>query len=238
MNPDKVKALLFDVFGTVVDWRGSVIQEGEALGREKGLRVDWPAFADEWRREGYTRAIERIRQGESPWARVDALHRRKLDELLAKHGVNSLSASEIDHFNRVWHRLSPWPDSVAGLARLRTRFIISPLSNGDFALLTDMAKHSKLPWDCILSGELFRSFKPDPLVYQGAAALLDLRPDEVLMVAAHGGDLRGSRAAGLNTAYVHRPREFGPDRPSEPESDQGFDIVASDFLDLARQLGV
>jgi 2-haloacid dehalogenase len=234
---DEVKALVFDVFGTVVDWRGSVIREGEELARAKGLAVDWPRFADEWRREGYVAGMERVRRGELPWMKVDRLHRLKLDELLATYQVGGLDEAEIAHFNRVWHRLSPWPDSVSGLARLKERFIISPLSNGDLALLTNMAKARKLPWDCILSSELFGAFKPDPRVYRGAADLLDLPPAALLMVAAHVGDLRAAQSVGLRTAFVPRPREWGPGGPVEPSPDPTFDLVAADFVDLAAQLG-
>jgi 2-haloacid dehalogenase len=234
---DEVKALVFDVFGTVVDWRGSVIREGEDLARTKALAVDWPRFADEWRRDGYVAGMERIRRGELPWMKVDRLHRRKLDELLATYGVSGLDEAEIAYFNRVWHRLSPWPDAVPGLARLRERLIIAPLSNGDVALLTNMAKARMLPWDCILSSELFGAFKPDPRVYLGAADLLDLPPAALLMVAAHVGDLRAARSVGLRTASVPRPLEWGPGGPVEPPPDPTFDLVATDFVDLAAQLG-
>jgi 2-haloacid dehalogenase len=236
MRASDVKALVFDVFGTVVDWRASVIREGEALGKRKGFTVDWPGFADEWRIDGYIGGMERIRRGELPWMKVDALHRRKLDELLVKYDVTGLTEAEIDHFNRVWHRLIPWPDSVEGLTRLRERFIIATLSNGDVALLTNMAKAGKLPWDCILSSELFQAFKPDPRVYLGAANLLGLEPSAVLMVAAHGGDLRAARALGLRTAFVSRPGEWGPHGRTEPSPDPAFDVIASDFVDLAEKL--
>ncbi|HEX2186300.1 MAG TPA: haloacid dehalogenase type II, partial [Chloroflexota bacterium] len=211
-----IRALLFDVFGTVVDWRSSVIAEGEALARAQGWppdRVDWGAFADRWRREGYSDAIARIRRGEAPWALVDALHRAKLDELLAEHGLAGLAEAEVAHFNRVWHRLRPWPDAVPGLQRLRRRFVLAPLSNGNFALLTNMAKHAGLPWDCILSAELFGAYKPDPAVYRGALALLGIDAHEAMMVAAHPGDLRAARALGLRAAYVPRPHELGPGAP-------------------------
>ena len=231
-----VQALVFDVFGTVVDWRGTVIREGEALGRRHGLAVDWPRFADEWRREGYVEAIARIRRGEAPWEIVDVLHRRMLDELLARHGVQGLPEAEVEHFNRVWHRLAPWPDAVPGLARLKRRCIIAPLSNGNMALLTNMARHAGLPWDCILSAELFGAYKPDPAVYRGAARLLGLPPEHLLMVAAHGGDLRAAGALGLRTAFVARPLEHGPGRAPEAP-DPSVDVVADDFLDLADQLG-
>lgn len=233
-----MKAVVFDVFGTVVDWRGTVIREGEALAARKGFQVDWGRFADEWRREGYVEAIARIRRGEAPWEVVDVLHRRKLDELLVRYGVTGLAEEEIEHFNRVWHRLTPWPDAVPGLERLRRRYLIAPLSNGNFALLTNMARHSGLPWDCILSAELARRYKPDPAVYLLAPQLLRIRPDDVLMVAAHPGDLYAARAAGLRTAYVPRPLELGPGAPlQQPAAEAEFDLVAQDFLELAGLLG-
>lgn len=238
MLASDVRALVFDVFGTVVDWRSSVIREGEALGQAKGLRVDWPSFADAWRIDGYVGGMERVRRGELPMQKVDALHRRKLDELLVTYNVSGLTEAEVDHFNRVWHRLLPWPDSVAGLTRLRERVIIAPLANGDLALLTNMAKAAKLPWDCILSAELFHAFKPDPRVYLGAADLLGLDPSALLMVAAHVGDLRAARQVGLRTAFVSRPLEWGPSGRSEPPPDPTFDVIASDFIDLSDILGV
>jgi 2-haloacid dehalogenase len=237
-----VRALLFDVFGTVVDWRATVIHEGEALARHHGWpegRVDWGAFADRWRREGYTAAVGRIARAEAPWTRVDDLHRRMLDTLLAEHGLSDLTPEEIAHLNRVWHRLAPWPDAVPGLIRLRHHYTLAPLSNGNFALLTNMAKHAGLPWDCIISAELFRTYKPNPEVYRGAVELLGLAPPEAMMVAAHPSDLEAARRAGLRTAYVPRPLEYGPDVP-EPEAgvtDQPFDVVAEDFLALAHALG-
>ncbi len=233
--PLAIQALVFDVFGTVVDWRGTVIREGEALGRRHGLTVDWPGFADAWRREGYVEAIARIRRGEAPWEIVDGLHRRMLDALLARYGVSDLPADEVERFNRVWHRLTPWPDAVPGLTRLKRRYIIAPLSNGNMALLTNMAKHAGLPWDCILSAELFGAYKPDPAVYRGAARLLGLPPEHLLMVAAHGGDLRAAGALGLRTAFVARPLEHGPGGAPEAP-DPSVDLVARDFLDLADQL--
>jgi 2-haloacid dehalogenase len=234
-----VKALLFDVFGTVVDWRSSVIREGQALARRKGWpegRVDWAAFAQAWRAEGYTDAIGRVRRGEAPWARVDDLHRRMLDELLARYGIAELAEAEVADLNRVWHRLEPWPDAVPGLARLRRRHVVAPLSNGNFALLTNMAKHAGLPWDCILSAELFGAYKSSPEVYRGAVALLGLEPGEAMMVAAHTGDLRAAGALGLRTAYVPRPLEFGPDGLAPSPPDESFDLVATDFLALSARL--
>jgi len=234
----EVKALTFDVFGTVVDWRGSVIREGRALGRAKGLEVDWAAFADAWR-AGYRPSMDRVRRGELPWMNIDALHRMVLDRLLVEFGVRGLKVAEKVHLNRVWHRLKPWPDAVAGLLRLKKRYVITTLSNGNLALLTNMAKHAGLPWDCILSAELFHHYKPDPEAYRGAAALLGMKPREVMMVAAHPDDLVAARRQGLRTAYVARPEELGraARAASRPPPSAGFDTLAEDFIDLARQLG-
>lgn len=231
-----VRALTFDVFGTVVDWRSSVIREGEALGRAKALQVDWAAFADAWR-DGYRPAMGRVRQGELPWTTIDELHRLRLDELLESFDIPGLSEAEKDHLNRVWHRLDPWPDAVEGLQRLKRRYIVASLSNGNVALLVNMAKHAGLPWDAVLSAELARRYKPDPQVYRTAADLLGLEPRQLMMVAAHKGDLRGAAAAGLRTAFVPRPQER-PDRRVDLSYDSAFDVNAQDFLDLARQLGV
>jgi 2-haloacid dehalogenase len=231
-----VQALVCDVFGTVVDWRSSIIREGAALNREKGLSVDWARFADEWRGR-YAPSMSRVRSGELPWTNLDGLHRMALDELLRQFDVRGLSEDEIAHLNRVWHRLDPWPDSAPGLTRLKTRYVIAPLSTGNVALLTNMGKHAGLPWDCILSSELARHYKPDPEAYRLAPELLDLRPEQVLMVAAHQGDLRAARAQGLRTAFVPRPLEFGPDRTPDLTPDPDFDLVANDFVDLAQQLG-
>jgi len=228
-------ALVFDVFGTVVDWRSAVIAEGRTRGARLGLDVDWAAFADAWR-AGYPLAMDEVRRGVLPWTNLDGLHRRILDRLLAERGI-VLDEAEAAEFNRVWRRLDPWPDTVEGLTRLKAKFPIATLSNGHVRLLLDMARHAGLPWDAIFSAELFGYYKPDPQAYLGACRLLDLPPGQVLMVAAHPSDLRGARAAGLRTAYVPRPLERGPGGPMEPWSEGEFDVVASDFVDLARQLG-
>ena len=230
-----VKALVFDVFGTVVDWRGSIIREGRLLGRRKKLKVDWPAFADAWR-AGYRPAMARVRSGELPWTKIDALHRMILDGLLARFGLEGLSEEECADLNFVWHRLDPWPDARAGLARLKRRHVIATLSNGNLALLTNMAKRARLPWDCILSAEVVRHYKPDPETYLGAADLLGVRPQELMMVAAHKDDLHAARACGLKTAFVPRPREYGPAAKPDVSRDPAFDFHARDFNDLARQL--
>ena len=230
-----VQALTFDVFGTVVDWRGSIIREGEALGAAHGLAVDWAAFADAWR-GGYRPSMARVRSGELPWTKLDALHRMILDELLVKCGISTLSEADKQHWNRVWHRLTPWPDSVPGLTRLRQHYVLATLSNGNVALLTNMAKHGGLPWDCILSAEIVRHYKPDPETYLGAADLLGLQPSEVMMVAAHKSDLKAAQAVGLRTAFVERPLEFGPGVEVDVTPDPAIDVHARDFNDLADQL--
>ena len=228
-------ALVFDVFGTVVDWRSTIIREGEEIGREKNLGVDWAAFADAWRSR-YAPSMDRVRSGEIPWTKLDDLHRASLEELIEEFGVEGLSGEERDDLNRVWHRLKPWLDAVEGLRRLKRRHLIAPLSNGNVALLVNLAKRAGLPWDLILSAELVRHYKPDPETYLMAPDLLDLHPEEVMMVAAHPSDLRAASESGLKTAYVPRPLEFGLGKEADPP-DHNFDLVASDFVELDRKLG-
>jgi 2-haloacid dehalogenase len=235
-DPASVQALTFDVFGTVVDWRGSIIAEGKQLNMAKNLKIDWARFADAWR-GGYEPAMQRVRKGELPWLTIDRLHRMILDQLLVEFNLTELNEADKDRLNRVWHRLNPWPDAVLGLQRLRGRYVIATLSNGNIALLTNMAKHAGLPWDCILSAELAKHYKPDPEVYLTAAELLGLAPTQVLMVAAHPHDLAGAKAAGLKTAYIPRPLEYGPIRPLANVSFSDFDVVADNFSALADKLG-
>jgi 2-haloacid dehalogenase len=231
------KALFFDVFGTVVDWRGSIIDEGKAWGKSKRVDIDWPSFADSWR-GGYAPAMDKVRKGELPWTKLDDLHRMILDELLMEFRMMpALTEAEKDQLNRVWHRLKPWPDSVAGLRRLKKKFTIAPLSNGNVALLTNMARHAGLPWDLILSAELAKHYKPDREVYMTAVDLLGLKPAETMMVAAHVGDLNAARRLGLQTGFIHRPKEYGPSRQADKASPGQFDVVARDMVDLASQLG-
>ena len=232
---DSVKALVFDVFGTVVDWRGSIVDEGEVWGKTMGIAVDWARFADKWR-AGYSPSMEKVRKGEMPWTNLDHLHRTLLEDLLKEFHIDGLSENEKDHWNRVWHRLKPWPDSVAGLARLKKKYTIAPLSNGNVALLTDMAKHAGIPWDLILSAELARHYKPDREAYLSAASLLELKPEEVMMCAAHSGDLIAARSFGLRTGFIHRPDEFGPVRKADEAKPRDFDVVSTDMLDLASKL--
>jgi len=232
-----VEAMTFDVFGTVVDWRSSIIREGEQLTVRTGIEVDWPRFADAWR-AGYGPAMRRVRSGELPWTRIDDLHRMILDGLIPEFGLTALDEAARDDLNRVWQRLSPWPDTVSGLTRLRTRYVLASLSNGNVALLVNMAKHSGLPWDAVLSAELAHQYKPDPEVYLTAADLLGLEPEQVMMVAAHKGDLRAAAALGFKTAYVPRPLEYGPDREIDTTPDPSFDVNATDFNGLADRLGL
>ncbi|OBA86714.1 haloacid dehalogenase, type II [Mycobacteriaceae bacterium 1482268.1] len=230
------KALAFDVFGTVVDWRSSIIRELTEFGGAHGIDADWAVMADDWRR-GYAPAMDRVRRGDLPWTRIDDLHRMILDGLLTQAGVTGVAEADVEHLNRAWHRLDPWPDSVAGLTRLKERFVITTLSNGNVSLLTNMAKRAGLPWDCVLSAELFHHYKPDREAYLGCADLLGVRPDELMLAAAHPSDLRAARDAGLKTAYVTRPLEYGPNQRPHRFDDGEFDVMAKDFLDLADQLG-
>jgi 2-haloacid dehalogenase len=234
--PD-VDALVFDVFGTVVDWRSGVIRDGEKLSDEKELDVDWAAFADAWREE-YQPSMDRVRDGEIPWQNLDALHRDSLEELLSRFGIDSLTEEETEQFNRVWHRLDPWPDSIPGLRRLRTRYLVASLSNGHVRLLADMAKRARIPWDLILSAELSGHYKPDEEAYLTAVDLLDLAPDRVMMVAAHEMDLDAAGDAGLHTAYVHRPNEWGAGQADtiEKPDESAYDVVADDIVHLAAKL--
>jgi 2-haloacid dehalogenase len=236
MTPPSVKALVFDVFGTVVDWRTSVAREVAAAARGIGVETDGFALADAWRGE-YAPAMQRVARGELPWTVIDDLHRAALDALLPRFELGSLDEAARDHLNRAWHRLDPWPDSVAGLTRLKRRFVIGTLSNGNVALLVNMAKHAGLPWDVIFSAETFRAYKPDPRTYDGAAALLRLPPHEVMLVAAHNNDLAAAQARGLATAFVARPTEYGPAQQKDLHAEGDWDVVAPDFGKLADALG-
>lgn len=235
--PEGVKALAFDVFGTVVDYRTTIVAEGERLGRARGIKIDWAAFADAWRGR-YRPAMDRVMRGELPWTNLDALHRAALEELLVEFGFRDLSEGEKGHLNGVWHRLRPWEDSVPGLLRLKTRFVLATLSNGNVRLLVDMAKNAELPWDLVFSAELARAYKPDPRAYRMLQELLMLDQNEMMMVAAHQSDLRAAQKLGFRTAFVMRPLEYGPQAVPDLTADPSFDVVATDFVDLARQLGV
>jgi len=225
-NLSSVKALTFDVFGTVVDWRSSIIKELTALGESKQISADWAAFADKWR-GGYVPSMDQVRKGELPWMSIDELHRMVLDQLLDEFQIKDISESEIAHLNKAWHRLTPWPDSVEGLSRLKEKYVIATLSNGNISLLVNMAKHSGLPWDVVLSSELAKHYKTDKEV-----------PEEIMMCAAHQDDLLAAKELGLKTAYISRPLEFGPNSKNDETDDMPFDIIASDIAELAQQLGI
>jgi 2-haloacid dehalogenase len=231
-----VKALVFDVFGTVVDWHGSVAREVRELARARGLRVNAVKFAKAWR-AGYRPAMDRVRRGEAPFEKIDVIHRAILEDVLKQFKVAALTEDEKAHLNRVWHRLKPWPDSVRGLKRLKSKYIVATLSNGNTGLLVNMAKHGGLAWDCVFSSDTFSHFKPDPEMYLGAADRLDLKPEEVMMVAAHKADLRAAAQCGLKTAFVKRPHEYGRNNNPDLASEAEFTINAESFLDLADQLG-
>jgi 2-haloacid dehalogenase len=230
--PPDVEVLAFDIFGTVVDWHGSIVRELAAL----YPRVDGDAFATAWR-AGYKPAMARVMSGELGWTRIDDLHRMILDGILPGFGLDHLDEAARQHLNRAWHRLDPWPDCVAGLQRLKRRYVICTLSNGNIGLLTNMAKRAGLPWDCVLSAEVFRAYKPDPATYLGVAKVFDLPPQRVMLVAAHHDDLAGARACGLRTAYIERPLEFGAARPKDTTPRSENDLHSRDLLDLADRLG-
>jgi 2-haloacid dehalogenase len=232
-----VKALVFDVFGTVVDWRTSLINDFTAWSKNSGIQGDWTALVDRWRGL-YVGSMDEVRRHpERGYVILDVLHRRSLETLVAQLGITGLTEADLDHLTRGWHRLHPWADSVAGLTRLKTKYIIAPLSNGNVALLTNMAKFAGLPWDLVLSAELFQHYKPDPETYLGAARLLGVAPGEVMMVAAHNNDLEAAQSCGLRTAFVARPTEYGPLQNRDFEATGAWDIVADDFGGIADRLG-
>ncbi len=237
MPPKQAVAIVFDTFGTVVDWRGSLIADLSAYGANRGIAADWTALVDAWR-AAYHPSMDRVRKREVPWTTLDNLHRGSLDMLVAKFGIEGLSEDDLRHINLGWHRLNAWPDAVPGLTRLKRRFIIGPLSNGNVALLTKMAKHAGLPWDMVFGSDLFGHYKPDPETYLGVAKLLDVAPGEVMMAAAHNNDLTHARECGLMTAFFARPTEYGPHQKRDFTAEQDWDVVAKDIEDLATQLGV
>jgi len=228
----RLKVVAFDVFGTVVDWHGTIAREVDAM----RLGVDGSDFALAWR-AGYRPAMQRVMSGELGWATIDDLHRMILDEILERFGVARLDEAQKRHLNKVWHRLDPWPDAVEGLIRLKSRYTICTLSNGNIGLLADMAKHAGLPWDCILSAEVFRKYKPHPDTYLGVARIFDVKPEEVMLAAAHHEDLAGARACGLLTAYIERPLEFGPKQPKDVSPRPENTLHAKSIVHLAELLG-
>ena len=235
MSIENVKALVFDTFGTVVDWRTSIIRQLSELGTRKGIQADWEAFADAWR-AGYQPGIERVRHGERAWATIDVLHRERLDDLLHTFAIGNLSEDDKQDLNRAWHRLDPWPDSVEGLQRLKRRYILSTFSNASFACLVNMARHAGLSWDCIFCADIVRHFKPYPETYLGVIELLALPPHEVMLVAAHNYDHRHARSHGMRTAYVNRPTEFRPNQTTDLKAEDDWDIIVDSFSELADVL--
>ncbi|MHC2462769.1 haloacid dehalogenase type II [Bradyrhizobium embrapense] len=232
-----VKALVFDVFGTVVDWRTSLINDFTTWGEKRGIKADWTALVDGWRAV-YAASMDEVRKNpQNGYVILDELHRRSLDKLVTQFDIKGLSEDDLQHLTKGWHRLHGWPDSVAGLTRLKSKYIISPLSNGNVALLTNMAKFAGLPWDLVMSAELFEHYKPDPETYLGAAKLLCLPPEQVMMVAAHNYDLKHAQKHGLKTAFVARPTEYGPLQKVDFEATGSWDIVAKDFGEIATRMG-
>jgi 2-haloacid dehalogenase len=233
-----IRACLFDVFGTVVDWRTSVSREFAAFAKHKGITgIDPVEFAVEWRKL-YHPSMEEVSTGRRPFTILDVLHRESLMKLLGRYGIAGLGEADIDELNRAWHRLDPWPDCVEGLTRLKKKFIIAPCSNGNIALMVNMAKRAGLPWDCILGAEIARAYKPMADAYLLSCRALGLRPANVVMVAAHNRDLKAAKANGLTTAFVARPREHGPGQTTDLEADKScVDIAAKDFVELAGKLG-
>jgi 2-haloacid dehalogenase len=230
-----VRALVFDVFGSVVDWRGSIQRDLNAWGNALGKNADWEAFARDWRSH-YQPNLEQVRSGQRPFELLDTLHREALNVLLPKYGMNDLTEVQKDHINRVWHRLDGWPDSVPGLLRLKARYTIAPLSNGNVSLLNNMTKYAGLPWDINLSTQWFGTYKPKPETYLGAVHALGLEPEQVMMCAAHNDDLKAARNVGLKTAFWARPTEYGVDQIRDTHPTESWDIIAKDIRDLADQL--
>lgn len=231
----KVKALAFDVFGTVVDWRGSVIRDGEALSQRTGVRADWAAFADAWRNE-YGPSMTPITEGKRPWVNLDVLHWENLLRTVKRLKIEGLSEQDLRWLNMAWHRLDPWPDAAQGLARLKRQYVLVTLSNGNIALTVDLIRHGKLPFDTVLGAEVAHQYKPHPQAYLTTVELLGLEPAQVMMVAAHNGDLRGASKAGLRTAFVIRPTMNGPAQKNDLAPEGDWDLVARDFIELAEKL--
>ena len=231
----EVKALLFDVFGTLVDWRGSIAREARECLGPLGIALDWEAFADAWR-DQYQPAMDEVRTGRLPFCRLDVLHRRNLDVILRDFGIEQVDEVVRASLNLAWHRLDAWPDVASGLTRLRARFRIAPCSNGNISLQVDLARRNGLPWDAILGAEIAHDYKPKPVVYLSAAAAFDCQPRETMMVAAHSSDLAAAAAAGLRTAFIARPDEHGRGK-GESSASVPVDLCAAGLDDLANQLG-
>jgi len=238
MGLENVKVILFDTFGTIVDWRGSIARKGERFAADAGITgVDWEAFARAWR-AGYQPGMQRVRSGERPWTSIDAIHRERLDEILGEFGIAEATDEATRRaMNLWWHQLDPWPDSVPGLTRLKAKYLISPLSNGSTVLLAAMAKRAGIPWDFVFASDTFKAFKPQPETYLGAIELLGLEAGEVMMAAAHNDDLEHARSHGMATAYINRPYEYGEDQTRDFQADSDWDIIGETVEDVARAMG-
>lgn len=231
----RVQAILFDTFGTLVDWRSSLIRELSAFGRRRGAIADWPRLVDKWR-AAYYPSMDRVRKGEQPWTILDALHRQSLQGLVAELGIDGLGPDDLDELTGAWHRLRPWPDVPGGMQRLAAHYFLGPLSNANVSLLMRLRKFTGLPWDVILGADLWQHYKPDPETYRGACRLLGLRPSEVMLVAAHNDDLRAARAEGLRTGFIPRRAEYGPHQTKDFAPEEAWTVVAADLEDLASLL--
>jgi 2-haloacid dehalogenase len=229
-----IEIVAFDVFGTLVDWHTSVADALAEAGGRAGIKADWPEVANAWRAL-YHPTLDRVVNGGLPFQPLDVLHRMMLDQVAAERGLGALTGADRDELVLAWHRLAPWPDSRPGLTALRERHFLSPLSNGGLGLLTRLARFAGLPFDCIVSAELARSYKPDPRVYQLIPGYFDIPPDRVLMVACHPSDLEAAAAQGLRTGYIPRPAEWGPGGTAPPPP-AGVDFAAADLIDLATQV--
>ena len=241
MKPElaNVKACVFDTFGTVVDWRSSIIADATSWGKAKGLNINWVEFTDRWRL-GYVPAMDKVRKGEIPWTNLDDLNRMILEDLLKQYKIEGLNEEEKVHWAHAWRRLKSWPDSVEGLSRLKKKYVISPLSNGNVALMAYLAKFGGLPWDVILASDLVKHYKPDREMYLSAPFYLDLKPEEVMMCAAHVGDLKAAQSYGLRTGFIYRPNEYGGGPVGVPDNAKpgDFDVVSVCIIDLAQQMGM
>jgi len=236
--PSGLKAVVFDTFGTISDWRGSITRKGEALAKKKGIDgVDWDAFARAWR-AGYRPGLAKVISGEREWTPIDTIHRERLEEILPQFGLgNAFNEDEKADMNLWWHRLDPWPDSIPGLNRIKAKYLISPLSNGSLTLLTTMAKRAGLPWDFVFSSDMPKAYKRDPKVYRNAVELLGIEPHELMLGAAHNDDLEAARTEGLRTGYINRPYEYGVDQVKDFDADSDWDIIADSVEDMANKLG-
>jgi 2-haloacid dehalogenase len=230
-----IRAIVFDTFGTIVDWRASLIKALEEFGRKREVERAWADLVDRWR-AAYQPNLDRVRTGELKWTILDELHYFALVQLLPEFGLTSLRESDLRFLTNCWHRLAPWPDAVDGLHRLRKKYIIGPLSNGNLALLVELAKFAQLPWDVVFGADLFRHYKPDPETYLGVGSFLGLRPEQVMMGAAHNYDLKAAKALGLRTAFIQRATEYGPGQQTDLVAEDAWDVIATDLVDLAEKL--